>query len=110
MGERFSDVSVRIVPGKADFVSVRNEDGSITKFCICEYNAELSYKGCSALIASEHLQEVFDAEGTYCEASQVAFRLEHPKGYPVPVYDNRCEYCYAKRENGGELLRELWIM
>lgn len=87
--------------GKGEAVRRRNpETKDIENICECWYNADFS-RGCIAQVHVDLLQEVLDNNGVY--ATMENFDRYKKQG----LINQRCNYCYAFRNTGNVLPREV---
>ncbi len=87
---------VRLRKGKGDFVRRQTSDG-VENVCLCIYNADAS-EGCPSQVPPELYDEVINNDGKYSVETKKKWLKE--KGH---LPDLRCDYCYDKRKNGGNI-------
>lgn len=85
--------SVRLTPGKADFVRRKRADGTIQDVCLLKWNIDFS-QGCVAQVHPCHLDEVLANNGRYAPGNYDRYRADK-------TGDERCKYCYAWKKNSG---------
>ena len=88
--------SVRLKRGKGEYVRRQLPNGEIENVCLCTYNSDFSTRGCINQVHGSLLQEVMENNGKYAEGKIP----EHRRTVGV---DHRCEYCYARRHNWGQV-------
>ena len=88
--------SLRLTPGKADFVKRKRADGTIQDVCLLKWNVDFS-QGCIAQVHPCHLDEVLANNGKYAPGNYDRYRADK-------TGDKRCKYCYAWKKNSGPVL------
>lgn len=82
--------SVRLFPGKAEFLTYLDEFGIKRELCLCKYNVDFS-EGCISHVLMENMELVFHNDWGYGD--------EFMKSHSYEELRSGCDYCYAKRKN-----------
>ncbi len=89
-----NNMSIRLTPGKADFIKRVNPVTKITdNVCLLEWNVDLS-RGCIAQVSSKHFDEIVENNGKYAPGNYAVYKKQG-------TADGRCDYCYAWGKNSG---------
>lgn len=86
--------AVKLQRGKGDFVLRRTPEGGIEKVCLCEWNADISKRGCISQVDGELIEEVILNDGHYAPGN---FSIYKKQGR----VNKMCWYCYDLRKNSG---------